>query len=112
MEIMQKKLDAPINVKPLGGGGKPGISGGFDSSNCPLVGTFDHCNGLPSNILLTFSCYFDNPQMPRGEAFEQKLSAQFKCPAYARPPPSSSTLIGALDLQNHSVQISKKSTTY
>ena len=29
-------------------------------------------------------------------SFEQKLSAQFKCPAYARPPPSSLTLIGAL----------------
>ena len=38
-------------------------------------------------ILLTFSCYFDNPQMPWGGAFEQQLSGQFKCPAYARPPP-------------------------
>ena len=25
--------------------------------------------------------------MPWGGAFERKLSAQFKCPAYARPPP-------------------------
>ena len=62
--------------------------------------TFDCLNGLSSIILLTFSSYmyFDNPQM----AFEQKLSAQFKCPVYARPPcpppppPSSLTLIGAL----------------
>ena len=83
-------------------GGRPGIGGGFDSSHCPVVGTFDRFNGLSSNILLTFSCYFDNPQMPWGGAFEQKLSAQFKCPAYALPPPpppplpsSSLTLIGA-----------------
>ena len=70
-----------------GGGGRPGIGGGFDSSHRPVVGTFDHFNGLSSNILLTFSCYFDNQQMPCSGAFEQKLSAQFKCPAYARPPP-------------------------
>ena len=76
---------APINVKPLGGGrGKPGIGGGFDSSHRPVVGPFDCFNGLSSIILLTFSCYFDNPQMPWGGAFEQKLSAQFKCPAYAQ----------------------------
>ena len=36
--------------------------------------------------------------MPWGETFEQKLSAQFKCPAYARSPPSSLTLISALHL--------------
>ena len=47
-----------------GGGGKPGIGGGFDSSHCLVVGTFDRFNGLSSNILLTCSCYFDNPQMP------------------------------------------------
>ena len=68
--------------------GGPGIGGGFDSSHCPVVGTFDCFNGLSSNILLTFSYYFDNPQMPWGGAFEQKLSAQFKCPAYTRPPPT------------------------
>ena len=67
-------------------GGRPGIGGGFDSGHRPVVGTFDRFNGLSSNILLTFSCYFDNPQMPWGGAFEQKLSAQFKCPTYARPP--------------------------
>ena len=86
---------APINVKPLGG--RPGIGGGFDSSHRSVVGTFDCFNGLSSNILLTFSCYFDDPQMPCGRAFEQKLSAQFKCTAYAWPPlPCSLTLIGAL----------------
>ena len=68
-------------------GRRPGIGGGFDSSHRPVVGTFDRFNGFFSNILLTFSCYFDNPQMPRGGAFEQKLSAQFKCPTCARPPP-------------------------
>ena len=87
----------------MGGGGGVGeaghIGGRFDSSHRPLVGTFDHFNGLSSNILLTFSCYFDNPQMPWGGTFEQKCSAQFKCPAYARPPPPSNlTLIGALAL--------------
>ena len=64
------------------------------------MGFFYRFNGLSSNILLTFSCYFDNPQMPLGEAFEQKLSAQFKCPAYARLPlpPHSLTLIFALHI--------------
>ena len=62
-------------------GGEARKGGGFDSSHRPVVGTFDRFNGLSSNILLTFSCYFDNPQMPCGGAFEQKLSAQFKCPA-------------------------------
>ena len=64
-----------------------GIGGGIDSSHRPVVGTFDRFNSLSSNILLTFSCKFDNPQMPWGKAFEQKLSAQFKCPTYARSPP-------------------------
>ena len=69
------------------GGGRPAIGGGFGSSHRPVVGTFDHFNGLSSNILVTFSSYFDNPQMPGGGTFEQKRSAQFKCPAYARPTP-------------------------
>ena len=68
-----------------GGGGRPGIGGGIDSSHRPVVGIFDRFNGLSSSILLTFSCKFDNLQMPWAKAFEQKLSAQFKCPAYARP---------------------------
>ena len=50
------------------------------------MGFFDRFNDLSSNILLTFGCYFDNPQCPGVGAFERKLSAQFKCPAYARPP--------------------------
>ena len=33
---------APINVKPLRGGGRPGIGGGFDVTSLPVVGTFDH----------------------------------------------------------------------
>ena len=61
--------------------GRPGIAGGFDGSHRPVVGTFDRFNGLSSNILLTFCCYFDNPQMPWGGAFELKLSAQFKRPS-------------------------------
>ena len=97
--LLQKATDqnyAPINVKPLG---RPGIGGGFNSSHRPIVGSFDSFNCLSSNILLTFSCYFDNPQMPWGGAFEQKLSAQFKCPTYAPPLPSSLTLIGASGLR-------------
>ena len=65
-----------------------GWGGGFDRSHLPVVGTFDRFKDLSSNILLTSSGYFGNPQMPWGGAFEQKLSAQFKCPAYARPPPT------------------------
>ena len=45
-------------------GGRPGKGGGFESNHRPLVGFFDRFNGLSSNILLTFSCYFDNPQCP------------------------------------------------
>ena len=98
LQITRAVSYAPINVKPLGG--RPGIGGGFDTSHRPVVGTFDRCNGLSSNILLTFSCYFDNPRMPCGGAFEEKLSAQFKGPAYALPPPlppppSNLTSIGA-----------------
>ena len=96
---------APINVKPLGG--RPGKGGGFDSSHRPVVMTFDRFYGLCSNSLLTFSCSFDNPQMPCGGAFEEKHSAQFKCSAYARPPPDSSlTLIGAL--LSHSLLLDKR----
>ena len=47
-----------------GGGGEARQRWGFDSSHCPVVGTFDRFNGFSSNILLTFSCYFDNPEMP------------------------------------------------
>ena len=53
---------APINVKPLGG--RPGKGGGFDCNHGPVVGFFDRFNVLSSNILLTFGCYFDNPQCP------------------------------------------------
>ena len=35
--------NAPINVKPLGGGGgRPGIGGGFDVTSLSVVGTLDH----------------------------------------------------------------------
>ena len=60
-------------------GGRPGIGGGFDSSHCPVVETFDRFNGLSSNILLTFICYFDIPQMPWCEVFEHKQLNIDKC---------------------------------
>ena len=34
--------NAPINVKPQGGGGRPGVGGGFDVTCLPVAGTFDH----------------------------------------------------------------------
>ena len=46
-------------------GGRPGKGGGFDSNHRPVVGFFDRFNGHSSNILLTFSCYFEKPQHPR-----------------------------------------------
>ena len=55
-------INAPINVKPLGG--RPGKGGGFDCNHRPVVGFFDRFNDISSNILLTFGCYFDNPQCP------------------------------------------------
>ena len=72
-----------------GGGGRPGIGRGIDSSHRPVVGTFDRFNGHSSNIILSFSCKFDNPQMPWGKAFEQKLSVQMPrlCPPSPPPPP-------------------------
>ena len=48
-----------MHLSMLSRWGRPGIGGGFDSSHRPVVGTFDRFNGLSSNILLTFSCYFD-----------------------------------------------------
>ena len=47
-----------------GGGGRPGKGGGFDCNHRPVVGFFDRFNDISSNILLTFGCYFDNPQCP------------------------------------------------
>ena len=79
-------------------GGRPGIGGGFDSSHCPVVGTFDRFNGFCSNILLTFSYYFDNPQMPWGGHLNR--NSQLRSNAPPMPglplPPISLTLIGAL----------------
>ena len=43
-------------------GERPGKGGGFDSNHRPVVGFFDCFNGLSSKLLLTFSCYLDNPQ--------------------------------------------------
>ncbi len=68
-------------------GGRPGIGGGLDSKYLPVVETFDRCNGLSYNILLKLSDSFEHPHMPWGWAFDQKVSAKFKRPAYAQPPP-------------------------
>ena len=92
--FIQDTCNVPINVKPLGG--RPGIGGVFDSSHRPVVGTFDRFNGFCSlNILLTFSYYFDNPQMPWGGHLNR--NSQLRSNAQPMPglPPSSLTLIGA-----------------
>ena len=31
----------------MGGGGRPGIGGGFDFTSLPVVGTFGGCPGVP-----------------------------------------------------------------
>ena len=63
-----------------GGGGRPGTGGGFDSSHRPVVGTFDCFKGFCSNILLTFSYYFDNPQMPWGGHLNRNSQLRSKAP--------------------------------
>ena len=62
------------------GGGRPDIGGGFDSSHCPVVRTFDHFNGFCSNILLTFSYYFDNPHLPWGGHWNRNSQLRSNAP--------------------------------
>ena len=50
-----------------------------------LAGTFDSLGELSNNKLLMFSNFLDHPQMPCGEAFEQKISPKFTCPASMSP---------------------------
>ena len=80
--------NAPINVKPLGGGGRPGKGGGFDGNHRPVVGFFDRFNDLSSNILLTFGCYFDNPQCAGvGHLHENSQLSSNAPPMPGLPPP-------------------------
>ena len=94
-----KIVNAPINVKPLGGGGEPGKGGGFDCNHRPVVGFFDRFNDLSSNILLTFGCYFDNPQCPGVGHLNGNSQLSSNAPPMPGPPPppppSGLTLIGA-----------------
>ena len=76
-------------------GGRPGKGGGFDSNHRPVVGFFDRFNGLPSNILLTFSCYFDNPQCPGVGILNGNSQLSSNAPPMPGLPPSGLTLIGA-----------------
>ena len=80
-------------------GGRLGKGGGFDSNHRPVAGFFDRFNGLSSNILLTFSCYFDNPQCPgvgHLNGNSQLSSNPLPLPGL---PPSGLILIGALKLK-------------
>ena len=77
---------ALINVKPLGG--RPGKGGGFDCNHRPVVGFFDRFNDLSSNILLTFGCYFDNPQCSEvGHLNENSQLSSNAPPMPGLPPP-------------------------
>ena len=90
---------APINVKPLGGG-RPGKGGGFDCNHRPVVAFFDRFNVLSSNILLTFGCYFDNPQCPGVGHLNGNSQLSSNAPPMSGLPPSGLTLIGALILRS------------
>ena len=70
----EDKMYLSIMLSRCGAGGRPGIGGGFGSSHRPVVGTFDRFVGFCSNILLTFSYYFDNPQMPWGGHLNRRNS--------------------------------------
>ena len=86
-------INAPMNVKPLGG--RPGKGGGFDCNHRPVVGFFDRFNDLSSNILLTFGCYFDNPQRPGVGHLNGNSQLSSNAPPMPRLPLSGLTLIGA-----------------
>ena len=81
-----------------GGGGRPGKGGGFDCNHRLVVGYFDRFNDLSSNILLTFGCYFDNPQCPGVGHLNGNSQLSSNAPPMPGlpPPPSGLTLIGAL----------------
>ena len=78
-----------------GGGGRPGKGRGFDSNHRPVVGFFDRFNGLSSNILLTFSCYFDNAQCAGVGHLHGNSQLSSNAPPMPGLPPSGLTLIGA-----------------
>ena len=55
-KILVCQFYAPINVKPLGGGGgRPGIGGEFDVTSLPVVRTFDHSLSSGGSGLLTLT---------------------------------------------------------
>ena len=71
------------------GGGRPGKGGGFDCNHRPVVGFFDRFNDLSSNILLTFGCYFDNPQCSGvGHLNENSQLSSNAPPMPGLPPPA------------------------
>ena len=81
-----------------GGGRRTGKGGEFDCNHRPVVGFFDRFNVLSSNILLTFGCYFDNPQCPGvGHLNGNSQLSSNAPPMPGLPPPSGLTLIGALN---------------
>ena len=78
------------------GGGGVGKGGGFDSNYRLLVGFFDRFKGLSSNIVLTFSCYFNNPQCPGVGHLNGNSQLSSNAPPMPGLPTSGLTLIGAL----------------
>ena len=68
-------------------GGGVGKGGGFDCNHRPVVGFFDRSNVLSSNILLTFGCYFDNPQCPGVGHLNGNSQLSSNPPPMTPPPP-------------------------
>ena len=68
-------------------GGGAGKGGGFDCNHRPVVGFFDRFNALSSNILLTFDCYFDNPQCPGVGHLNGNSQLSSNPPPTPPPPP-------------------------
>ena len=54
----------------------------------PVVGFFDRFNALSSNILLTFGCYFDNPQCPGVGHLNGNSQLSSNAPPMPPPPPA------------------------
>ena len=76
-----------MHLSMLSRWGGPGKGGGFDCNHRPVVGFFDRFNDLSSNILLTFGCYFDNPQCSGVGHLNENSQLSSNPPPLPPPPP-------------------------